>query len=1323
MVDEKIIIKECLNGNHKAFAILVDKYKSFVCSIAYCTIGNIDASEDIAQEVFLNVWKNLSSLKDHKKLKAWLSTITRNTVSHYIKKAQTVPKAIGSNIELVKFKHQPKGEQVDKIIEDEEYTMLWDTLETIPVEYREVLVLYYRHDDSVKQVAAFLSLTQETVRQRLSRGRNMLRDRIEQKMQAGLRNSAPDKKFTASVIAAISSIPVGVAVSEATAAASASASVPFVAALQTIMATTAVKVATVAIIAAAAIATGLILNNNEKSQPIQKTETIQPITATDSSPVEMHFNASENLSQPIATPTPQELQQSPVEQPALETTHPKESPAATEEATDTFTPRGVLSGLITDKETGEPVIDAQLHLQLPDGYYANTETDELGFYYFDEDKIKSYGNFSLTIVSTEYVGIHESLRNSININITPEINAIQHIQLDKACMVSIEAIDEENNPISNVEAIVTEITSTDISSYPLNRGYQRTDKNGKMMIGGIPSSPTPRLITLIHSEYKRIDKNHSVLANCYAPAHQTLIMNDPDVIESIKVVFKKGFEIQGEISYPYETPEKALEINAEPQWWNCSKPYSNCKINNDGTFTLKHIEPDIYEIKALVSRGGTMERYEKLITISLEEDKILNLEFPYKKASQLTNFKGKVIIEDNNPFAAQMFIRCGDNHFHQSIKTENDNKEIPFEFNDIPSGNYTVDFLNSNLKNSRFDNIHIPSDDYVFKLQLKEKINISGIILDKETQNPIKNFRVFHRVVKTQAYNKWINFPNTDNGKYQLTIREQGIHQFTIDSEYYAPQTIELDTTESTSFTVELTKGVSLLGKVLDSSGQPVHNAKVIPFSKNTDYSIDGFREKVFTTEIGAELSDIDGSFTLFNLPQGAETIQVTHPDYLSQIIDISLPLEQNTTEIILNRGCCIEGYVYDNNGNPRAHFPLIATSETRNYIRYIDAKNSKVTDKNGYYKLSKLPEKLLSITHPSASSTQGACRNLALPLEDECIQLDFGGTYFLTGRIYLNGSPLSKADLTVKDMATHMDGFMNNCRTNSDGSFNFSGIPGGTKQLLCKISDSHNLKIMQFNTNDTQCDLGDIYLDLVDFKIKVEGDQRTKIKDICLFENFEKSSSTGYSLYLDHLGTAKAENLRQGNYNIKIFFPNMARFVFNTDILKTENLRTIDIKLPIMTSSVYGKLPSDSSNFTFENKKHQYRVKTFYNQDNNEYRMDNIPAGEYIVKDRNQEEIMTFDILENQELEIDLDQYKPDLLSIADIITIDNQTRRKIEGLEIWIEYNGSKYKDAELSYIEAPPGTYTLCIRGEGYQDYRKEITLEKTQRSKIIAVMHRK
>jgi hypothetical protein len=81
--------------------------------------------------------------------------------------------------------------------------VLWSVLQSLPETYREPLVLYYRTEHSVAEVAAELELSEDAVKQRLARGRKLLTEEVAAFVDATLRRSRPGKAFAIAVLAAL----------------------------------------------------------------------------------------------------------------------------------------------------------------------------------------------------------------------------------------------------------------------------------------------------------------------------------------------------------------------------------------------------------------------------------------------------------------------------------------------------------------------------------------------------------------------------------------------------------------------------------------------------------------------------------------------------------------------------------------------------------------------------------------------------------------------------------------------------------------------------------------------------------------------------------------------------------------------------------------------------------------------------------------------------------------------------------------------------------------------------------------------------------------
>ena len=197
------LVRESLSGDRDAFGEVVSRYQSLVCSLAYSATGSLSQSEDIAQDTFLTAWKQLSALREPEKLRPWLCGIARNLINNWLRKEGREPSHHAESLEDISEPRSLEPPPAEQAITDEEEAVLWRSLERIPVIYREPLILYYREHQSVETVAADLELTEDAVKQRLSRGRKLLQEQVLSFVEGALGKTTPGKAFTLHVVAAL----------------------------------------------------------------------------------------------------------------------------------------------------------------------------------------------------------------------------------------------------------------------------------------------------------------------------------------------------------------------------------------------------------------------------------------------------------------------------------------------------------------------------------------------------------------------------------------------------------------------------------------------------------------------------------------------------------------------------------------------------------------------------------------------------------------------------------------------------------------------------------------------------------------------------------------------------------------------------------------------------------------------------------------------------------------------------------------------------------------------------------------------------------------
>ena len=155
---------------------LMRQYGNAVLRTAYAYVKDRDAAEDLFQEVFIKAYYNMDKFRGDCSIKSWLIRITINVCKDYLKSAyqqKVVPMMEFEEDAIVSDNDFEEVETADR------NEMIRRTVETLPDTYREVVVSVYFNEMSVAETAAALGIAEGTVKSRLSRARDMLKNKLE----------------------------------------------------------------------------------------------------------------------------------------------------------------------------------------------------------------------------------------------------------------------------------------------------------------------------------------------------------------------------------------------------------------------------------------------------------------------------------------------------------------------------------------------------------------------------------------------------------------------------------------------------------------------------------------------------------------------------------------------------------------------------------------------------------------------------------------------------------------------------------------------------------------------------------------------------------------------------------------------------------------------------------------------------------------------------------------------------------------------------------------------------------------------------------------
>ncbi len=163
---DRELIESFKNGDGSSLEYLIQRHTPSVYNLARRLVGRDDA-DDMTQNVFIKAWKNLEKFDESKSsFKTWLLTITRNTITDFLRKKKSIV-----------FSNKEDGEDSfgetladDSPLPSETLERLMDAqylntlLAQLPVEYQAVLTLYYQEEMTFKEIGLILGKPVNTVK-------------------------------------------------------------------------------------------------------------------------------------------------------------------------------------------------------------------------------------------------------------------------------------------------------------------------------------------------------------------------------------------------------------------------------------------------------------------------------------------------------------------------------------------------------------------------------------------------------------------------------------------------------------------------------------------------------------------------------------------------------------------------------------------------------------------------------------------------------------------------------------------------------------------------------------------------------------------------------------------------------------------------------------------------------------------------------------------------------------------------------------------------------------------------------------------------------
>ncbi len=182
MCDELKVIDRVLKGDVDAFGILVKRYEKQIVNYIFRMIGDYQDALELSQEVFLKAYLALKTYRSEYSFSTWLYRIAKNRTIDFIRKRKlsTVSIEGQGDEDSVKPQYEDAGLKPDEVFEKKrKEKLVGKAVSKLPLEYREVIIMYHVDGLKYEEIAEILDLPIGTVKNRIFRARKILKEILE----------------------------------------------------------------------------------------------------------------------------------------------------------------------------------------------------------------------------------------------------------------------------------------------------------------------------------------------------------------------------------------------------------------------------------------------------------------------------------------------------------------------------------------------------------------------------------------------------------------------------------------------------------------------------------------------------------------------------------------------------------------------------------------------------------------------------------------------------------------------------------------------------------------------------------------------------------------------------------------------------------------------------------------------------------------------------------------------------------------------------------------------------------------------------------------